>query len=90
MGVKELQRRINEDLDLCKNKFEFLKQEVMNLPKNIKMYLIYDLLGVLEFEKVNRKSITCYDSCGNKVYFNEDLLNIYYVPKDTIRLYEVN
>ena len=90
LDIKERQNYINEQLDLAKDKFECLKKEMLNLPKNVKMYLIYDFLGILEFNKVNKKSITCFDSLDNKVYFNEKLLDRYYIPKDTIRLWEVN
>ena len=47
----------------------------------------YDLLGMLELKKVNKKSITCVDSLDNKVYLTEEILNKLYIPDNTLRVY---
>ena len=57
------------------------------IPKKYYIGIPYDLLGILELVKVNKKSITCLDSLNNKVYLTEEILNKLYIPNDTLRIY---
>lgn len=36
--------------------------------KNIKLCYYYDILGCLYDFKINKKSISCFDICNNKIY----------------------
>ena len=52
------------------------------VPEKYYIGIPYDLLGILELVKVNKKSITCLDSLDNKVYLTEEILNKLYIPDD--------
>jgi hypothetical protein len=91
-----IQYDFNKVLDLSKNKLEDLKELVKGISEtnaqlktNYCLYIPYDLLGVLELKKVNKKSITCLDSLNNKVYLTSDILDKLYIEGDTIRVYNI-
>lgn len=93
---QKMQYDFNKVLDLSKNKLEDLKELVkgisetnVQLKTNYSLYIPYDLLGVLELKKVNKKSITCLDSLNNKVYLTNDILEKLYIEGDTIRVYNI-
>ena len=93
---QKIQYDFNKVLDLSENKLEDLKELVKSISKtntqlktNYCLYIPYDLLGVLELKKVNKKSITCLDSLNNKVYLTNDILNKLYIEGDTIRVYNI-
>ena len=94
--MQKIQYDFNKYLDLSKNKLEDLKELVKNvselnahLKTNYHLYIPYDLLGVLELKKINKKSITCLDSLNNKVYLTNDILDKLYIESDTIRVYNI-
>ena len=93
---QKIQYDFNKALELSKNKLEDLKELVKHvseinahLKTNYCLYIPYDLLGVLELKRVNKKSITCLDSLNNKVYLTSDILDKLYIEGDTIRVYNI-
>ena len=93
---QKIQYDFNKVLDFSKNKLEDLKELVKGISKtnaqlktNYCLYIPYDLLGVLELKKVNKKSITCLDSLNNKVYLTSDILDKLYIEGNTIRVYNI-
>ena len=82
-----LEKKYNHYLSLANNKYEELKEIMKYIPKKYYIGIPYDLLGILELVKVNKKSITCLDSLDNKVYLTEEILNKLYIPNDTLRVY---
>ena len=93
---QKIQYDFNKVLDLSENKLEDLKELVKGISEtntqlktNYCLYIPYDLLGVLELKKVNKKSITCLDSLNNKVYLTGDILDKLYIEGDTIRVYNI-
>ena len=93
---QKLQYDANNILDQSKNKLESLKEILNNisitnthLKANYYLCIPYDLLGMLELKKVNKKSITCEDSLGNTVYLTSAILEKLYIENDTIRVYNM-
>ena len=93
---QKMQYDINNILDQSKNKFETLKEILNNisitnlhLKTNYYLCIPYDLLGMLELKKVNKKSITCVDSLDNTVYLTNAILEKLYIENDTIRVYSI-
>ena len=82
-----LEKKYNHYLSLANNKYEQLKEIMEYIPKKYYIGIPYDLLGILELVKVNKKSITCLDTLDNKVYLTEKTLNKLYIPNDTLRVY---
>ena len=82
-----LEKKYNYFLSLANNKLEELKEIMEYIPKKYYIAIPYDLLGILELVKVNKKSITCLDTLDNKVYLTEEILNKLYIPNDTLRIY---
>lgn len=82
-----LEKKYNHYLSLANNKYEELKEIMKFVPEKYYIGIPYDLLGVLELVKVNKKSITCLDTLDNKVYLTEEILNKLYIPNDTLRVY---
>ena len=82
-----LEKKYNHYLSLANNKYEQLKEIMEYVPKKYYIGIPYDLLGILELVKVNKKSITCLDTLDNKVYLTEETLNKLYIPNDTLRVY---
>ena len=82
-----LEKKYNHYLSLANNKFEELKEIMEYVPKKYYIGIPYDLIGILELVKVNKKSITCLDTLDNKVYLTEEILNKLYIPNDTLRVY---
>ena len=82
-----LEKKYNHYLSLANNKYEQLKEIMEYIPKKYYIGIPYDLLGILELVKVNKKSITCLDTLDNKVYLTEEILNKLYIPNDTLRVY---
>ena len=82
-----LEKKYNHYLSLANNKYEELKEIMEYVPKKYYIGIPYDLLGILELIKVNKKSITCLDTLDNKVYLTEEILNKLYIPNDTLRVY---
>ena len=85
----KLQNTLNEILDASTNKFKTLKKIVEKYANYYTICIPYDLLGMLDLTKANKKTITCLDSLDNKVYMNEKMLNDLYVKNDTLRVYEL-
>ena len=85
----KLQNTLNEILDKSTNKFNTLKKIVEKYANYYTICIPYDLLGMLDLTKANKKTITCLDSLDNKVYMNEKMLNDLYVKNDTLRVYEL-
>ena len=83
-----LEKKYNHYLSLANNKYEELKEIMEYVPEKYYIGIPYDLLGILELIKVNKKSITCLDSLDNKVYLTEEILNKLYIPNDTLRVYK--
>ncbi len=87
---QKMQCDINISLDQSKNKLETLKEAFSNISNtNYYVCIPYDLLGMLELKKVNKKSITCEDSLGNTVYLTSAILEKLYIENDTIRVYNI-
>ena len=82
-----LEKKYNHYLSLANNKYEELKEIMKFVPEKYYIGIPYDLLGILELVKVNKKSITCLDTLDNKVYLTEEILNKLYIPNDTLRVY---
>ena len=82
-----LEKKYNHYLSLANNKYEELKEIMEYVPEKYYIGIPYDLLGILELVKVNKKSITCLDTLDNKVYLTEKILNKLYIPNDTLRVY---
>ena len=82
-----LEKKYNHYLSLANNKFEQLKEIIEYVPEKYYIGIPYDLLGILELVKVNKKSITCLDTLDNKVYLTKETLNKLYIPDDTLRVY---
>ena len=82
-----LEKKYNHYLSLANNKLEELKEIMEYVPKKYYIGIPYDLLGILELVKVNKKSITCLDTLDNKVYLTRELLNKLYISNDTLRVY---
>ena len=78
---------INDIIKYANNKFETMKNIVKEYSKRYAICTQYDLIGMLEFKKGNKKTITCEDTIGEKVYIDEDKFNRLY-SDDCIRLYE--
>ena len=78
---------INDILKYANNKFEAMKNIVKGYSKQYEICIQYDLMGMLEFKKSNKKTITCEDAIGEKVYIDEYKFNGLY-SDDCIRLYE--
>ena len=85
----KLQNTLNEILDASTNKFKTLKKIVEKYANYYTICIPYDLLGMLDLTKANKKTITCLDSLDNKVYMNEKMLDDLYVKNDTLRIYEL-
>ena len=85
----KLQNTLNEILDASTDKFKTLKKIVEKYANYYTICIPYDLLGMLDLTKANKKTITCLDSLDNKVYMNEKMLNDLYVKNDTLRVYEL-
>ena len=85
-GRMEIQDVANEQLRLAEDKFSMVRQIVSVFAKKFEICIQYDLMGMLELKKVNRKTITCEDSTGQKVYLDENGFNKLY-SDDLIRLY---
>ena len=85
----KLQNTLNEILDKSTNKFNTLKKIVEKYANYYTICIPYDLLGMLDLTKANKKTITCLDSLDNKVYMNEKMLDDLYVKNDTLRVYEL-
>ena len=85
----KLQNTLNEILDKSTNKFNTLKKIVEKYANYYTICIPYDLLGMLDLTKANKKTITCLDSLDNKVYMNEKMLDDLYVKNDTLRIYEL-
>ena len=83
-----LEKKYNHYLSLANNKLEELKEIMEYIPKKYYIGIPYDLLGILELVKVNKKSITCLDTLDNKVYLTEEILNKLYISNDTLRVYK--
>lgn len=83
-----LEKKYNHYLSLANNKYEELKEIMEYVPEKYYIAIPYDLLGILELVKVNKKSITCLDTLDNKVYLTEEILNKLYIPNDTLRVYK--
>ncbi len=82
----EIQDVANEQLRLAEDKFSMVRQIVSVFAKKFEICIQYDLMGMLELKRVNRKTITCEDSTGQKVYLDENGFNKLY-SDDLIRLY---
>ena len=82
-----LEKKYNHYLSLANNKYEQLKEIMEYIPKKYYIGIPYDLLGILELVKVNKKSITCLDTLDNKVYLTKEILDKLYIPNDTLRVY---
>ena len=85
----KLQNTLNEILDASTNKFKTLKKIVEKYANYYTICIPYNLLGMLDLTKANKKTITCLDSLDNKVYMNEKMLDDLYVKNDTLRVYEL-
>ncbi len=85
----KLQNTLNEILDASTDKFKTLKKIVEKYANHYTICIPYDLLGMLDLTKANKKTITCLDSLDNKVYMNEKMLDDLYVKNDTLRIYEL-
>ena len=83
-----LEKKYNHYLSLANNKFEELKEIMEFIPKKYCICIPYNLMGMLELKKVNKKSITCLDSLNNKVYLTKEILNKLYISNDTLRVYK--
>ena len=77
---------INDILKYANNKFEAMKNIVKGYSRHYEICIQYDLIGMLEFKKSNKKTITCEDAIGEKVYIDEYKFNGLY-SDDCIRLY---
>ena len=77
---------ISDILKYTNNKFEAMKNIVKEYSRHYEICIQYDLMGMLEFKKSNKKTITCEDAIGEKVYIDEDKFNRLY-SDDCIRLY---
>ena len=78
---------INDIIKYANNKFEAMKNIVKEYSKYYAICIQYDLIGMLEFKKSNKRTITCEDAIGEKIYINEYKFNGLY-SDDCIRLYE--
>ena len=78
---------INDIIKYANNKFETMKNIVKEYSKRYAICIQYDLIGMLEFKKSNKKTITCEDAIGEKIYIDEYKFNGLY-SDDCIRLYE--
>ena len=85
----KLQNTLNEILDASTNKFKTLKKIVEKYANYYTICIPYDLLGMLDLTKANKKTITCLDSLDNKVYMNEKMFNDLYVKNNTLKIYEL-
>ena len=85
----KLQNTLNEILDASTNKFKTLKKIVEKYANYYTICIPYNLLGMLDLTKANKKTITCLDSLDNKVYMNEKMFNDLYVKNDTLKIYEL-
>ena len=85
----KLQNTLNEILDKSTDKFNTLKKIVGKYADDYTICIPYDLIGMLDLTKANKKTITCLDSLDNKVYMNEKMFNDLYVKNDTLRIYEL-
>ena len=84
----KLQNTLNEMLDASIDKFKTLKKIVEKYANDYTICIPYNLLGMLDVIKANKKTITCLDSLDNKVYMDEKIFNNLYVKNDTLRVYE--
>lgn len=85
----KLQNTLNEILDKSTDKFNTLKKIVEKYANDYTICIPYDLIGMLDLIKANKKTITCLDSLDNKVYMNEKMFKDLYVKNDTLRIYEL-
>ena len=85
----KLQNTLNEILDVSADKFNTLKKIVEKYANDYTICIPYNLLGMLDLTKVNKKTITCLDSLDNKVYMDEKIFNNLYIKNDTLRVYEL-
>ena len=85
----KLQNTLNEILDKSTDKFNTLKKIVGKYADDYTICIPYDLIGMLDLTKANKKTITCLDSLDNKVYMNEKMFKDLYVKNDTLRIYEL-
>ena len=77
---------VNDIIKYADNKFQTMKNIVKEYSNKYEICIQYDLMGMLEFKKGNKKTITCEDAIGEKVYIDEDKFNRLY-SDDCIRLY---
>ena len=77
---------VNDIIKYADNKFEAMKNIVKEYSNKYEICIQYDLIGMLEFKKSNKKTITCEDAIGEKVYIDEYKFNGLY-SDDCIRLY---
>ena len=85
----KLQNTLNEILDASTDKFKTLKKIVEKYANYYTICIPYDLLGMLDLTKANKKTITCLDSLDNKIYMDEKMFNDLYVKNDTLKIYEL-
>ena len=64
----KLQNTLNEILDASTNQFKTLKKIVEKYGNCYTICIPYDLIGMLDLTKANKKTITCLDSLDNKIY----------------------
>ena len=77
---------VNDIIKYADNKFQTMKNIVKEYSNKYEICIQSDLMGMLEFKKGNKKTITCEDAIGEKVYIDEDKFNRLY-SDDCIRLY---
>ena len=85
----KLQNTLNEILDASTNKFKTLKKIIEKYANCYTICIPYNLLGMLDLTKANKKTITCLDSLDNKIYMDEKMFNDLYVKNDTLKIYEL-
>ena len=85
-GIEDFNTLLYPDEE-CLVPFEAMKNIVKEYSKHYEICIQYDLIGMLEFKKSNKKTITCEDAIGEKVYIDEYKFNGLY-SDDCIRLYE--
>lgn len=85
----KLQNTLNEILDASTDKFKTLKKIVEKYANYYTICIPYNLLGMLDLTKANKKTITCLDSLDNKIYMDEKMFNDLYVKNDTLKIYEL-
>ena len=79
--VAELDKQKMLITKLAKDRYNSLI-ELIN--QGYAVYYHYDLMGVLSFDKVNKKSITCFDITNKKHYITKDIVNSFDLAGFTI------